>query len=325
MYPGTSPWTSYEPGGITGNPTATAAPQNSPQQFALSGWQSVQQGDYGRAFLDWATQQYGQAGRGSGFANLDPNGLQSALNGFYNATGVRGVIAPGKGDQVSFNGGAPIDVVTAIGTPGSTYWNGSVAGAGAPGGAGAGAGGGNGLPVTGAPGSGSLNLTGSAGGLGFNDPNVQQLYQLLLGRATQGLALDPNSPEIAGPTQAYAAEQERSRRNYLSQLAESSNPNANLTTEERLTAETAGQNTSGYQANLIAQQMQARRTEIQQALSEMGSVLTSQQQLALQTELAQLDNALQQSRLTEQGREFDKNLGYEYDAPQLQWEFGSAF
>lgn len=124
------------------------------------------------------------------------------------------------------------------------------------------------------------------------------LYNMLMGRATQSLNVDPNDPVIRNQTDAYAAQQERARRNYLQQTAESAGPSANISAENRSSAETAGQNTSGFQAGLIANEISARRQEIQSALSGAQGLLTSEQAMQLQEELGQL-NVAEQSYQTQ--------------------------
>jgi len=135
------------------------------------------------------------------------------------------------------------------------------------------------------------------------DPRVQELYEMLLGRAKQGLAVDRNDPAIRSQADAFSANTERARRNYLADLAESEGPISNLRGEERLSAERAGQQTGAFEAELVGRELTARRNEIAQALASMQGLLSDQQRLALQKELALLDNALRQQQIGLQGQQ----------------------
>lgn len=118
------------------------------------------------------------------------------------------------------------------------------------------------------------------------------LYSTLDQRAKQGLAVGADDPTVKPQVDAFRAEQDRSQRNYLGDLAERSGPFANMRGETRRSAEGVGQATSGFQAQLIGREIQSRRDEIAQALATQAGLLTGDQQRALQAELAQMDQAL---------------------------------
>jgi len=125
------------------------------------------------------------------------------------------------------------------------------------------------------------------------DPQRDELYSMLMGRAKQSLAVDRNDPNIRAQADAFSAQQERSRRNFLGDLAERSSPystGAQLG-QARMTAERAGQASGGFEAELLGREMSARRMEIQSALDSMGSILSNDQKLGLQKELALIDDA----------------------------------
>jgi hypothetical protein len=121
-----------------------------------------------------------------------------------------------------------------------------------------------------------------------------QLYGTLLGRAQQSTIIDPNDPTMKAQTQNFAANQERSRRNYMSDLAEEAGPLANLRGEQRMTAERTGINNANFGAELMGRELQNRRMEISDALNSMRGMLTNDQQANLQRELDNLDNQLGQ-------------------------------
>lgn len=127
----------------------------------------------------------------------------------------------------------------------------------------------------------------------IRDPRLDQLYETLMGRVQQGLNVDRNNPAIRGQADAFSANQERSRRNYLADTAEQLGPTANLRNESRMTAERAGQASGQFEAELMGREIAARRDEIQQALNNSQGLLTTEQQLALQNELSRMNDATQ--------------------------------
>lgn len=154
----------------------------------------------------------------------------------------------------------------------------------------------------------------SGGSAGLSDPRADQLFNMLLGRAQQGLAIDRNDPRIRAQSDAYAANAERSRRNYLADLAEQEGPIANLRGEQRLSAERMGQATGAFEAELLGRELTARREEIAQALASMQGLLTTDQQLTLQRELALIDDATRRLQIDQQGQQFGQQLAYNYES-----------
>ena len=154
------------------------------------------------------------------------------------------------------------------------------------------------------------------------DPRLDELYNTLMQRAQQGTNIDRNNPIIRAQADAFSANEERSRRNYLSDLAEKSGPNANLRNEARMSAEKVGQSTGGFEAELMGRELGARRQEISEALNSAQGLLTEEQRLALQNELTRLNDATQRfgiqtqdkqyyAGLGQNQRQFDKNLGFQ--------------
>lgn len=138
----------------------------------------------------------------------------------------------------------------------------------------------------------------------FSNPRASSLYDILAGRAGQGLAVNARDPIIANQVDSFRAEQERGARNYLAAQAEAQGPQTNLGSERRLASEHAAQATGGLQSQLMGNELSARRQEIQNALSQMGNMLTSEQQLALQHELGLIDASLRQQGITNQNNQF---------------------
>jgi hypothetical protein len=116
-----------------------------------------------------------------------------------------------------------------------------------------------------------------------------QLYGTLMNRAQQGLNINPQDPVIAAQTNAFRAEQDRNARQAVDVAAARGGPNANLNLERRMASEGASRATGGLQAQLMGNELANRRNEIQNALTQMGGMLTQDQQLALQGELGMID------------------------------------
>ena len=119
-----------------------------------------------------------------------------------------------------------------------------------------------------------------------------QLYGTLMGRAQQSTAINADDPIIRGQVEAFRNEQTRGKRDYLSNLAESAGPLANLRGEKRMAAERTGQATGGFQAQLLGRELTAKRAEISDALNSMGGMLSGDQQANLQRELGNIDAQL---------------------------------
>lgn len=169
---------------------------------------------------------------------------------------------------------------------------------------------GSGPGAGGGAGAGGGTGTGSGGWSG--DPGTNDLMSMLWGRAKQGLNVNRNDPMIANARDAYGATQERSMRNHLKDLAERGGGTGNLAMERRMGEESVGQNTANYEGQLILGEVAARRQEIQNALSQMGSLMTEQQRMALQQKLAEMDNLLARDTLGQRAYEYDSGLNARY-------------
>jgi hypothetical protein len=137
------------------------------------------------------------------------------------------------------------------------------------------------------------------------DPRRDALYNTLLQRSQQSLAIDPNTdPNLSTQVNAFRAEQTRAARNLMNDRAEASSPYANNRAYDRVAQEQAGQATGAFSASLINNELQARRDEIANALQSMQGMLTTDQQAALQKQLADLDAAVSQ-----RGQDIQYSLG----------------
>jgi hypothetical protein len=137
-----------------------------------------------------------------------------------------------------------------------------------------------------------------------------ELWALLMGRAKQGLEVGRDDPAVRAQADAYSAQEERARMNYLGDVAESSSPYATgkMAGIERMTAADMGSRVGGFEAQLIGKEIEARRDEIKQALTEMGDLLTDQQKIQLELQIAEMDNAIKRLGLDYQNSQYYAGL-----------------
>lgn len=177
------------------------------------------------------------------------------------------------------------------------------------------------------------------GGTGFNTGGLgaesKGLFDLLMERARSSEQVDPNDPIIKAQTDAYRAEGEQARRDFLAAAAEAGGPYGNLRSETRRSAEELGKSTGGFRAAAMQQELTARRAKIESALAGAAGFLTDQQRMALQNELTRLQLAQQESQfgrslksqesqfsrnLSQQNSQFGRSLGqraYEFDTSRF--------
>lgn len=158
---------------------------------------------------------------------------------------------------------------------------------------------------------------GESGGI-LSDPTKvgNDLYSQLSQRAGQSLNIDPMTDAVIRPqVDAAAAQFTRQGRNLIDDQAESGSPYATGTLQHSRTqaAENAGQQTSQLQSQLVQNELMSRRSEIQNALSQQGSMLTADQQLSLQRQMADVNAQLQKYQLEGGfelgGQQMQNNLG----------------
>lgn len=262
----------------------------------------------GSQWLNWIHDTYGDSqSRGGGFADLPGGtGVSSVIDRFNRETGNQAKFLGGpSGDRVDFGQGAQ-DALTS----GGQLWLDHD-----PGSHGGGGGGGNG-----GGGGGGGSYSGSGGMMGDTGAKSNALYELLMKRAQQSKDVDPNDPIIKGQTDAYNAEGQQARRNFLAASAEKEGPYGNATGESRRSAEELGKSTGSFHAAAMQRELDARRNEIEHALSGAAGLLTEEQRLSLQEELTKMGMSQQNDQfgrsLAQSGSQFDRGLNqrsYEYD------------
>ena len=158
------------------------------------------------------------------------------------------------------------------------------------------------------------SATGAGGGVGPAAPvgtgQRDDLYNTLLGRSKQALTIDAQTdPNIRQQADTYAAAVERERRRYMGDTAEREGPLANIQGEERLSSEKAGQASAAFESQLVGRELQSRRDEIAESLKSMQGMLSQEQQLAMQRELAQLDASIRNRQISSGESQFGADLG----------------
>jgi hypothetical protein len=148
---------------------------------------------------------------------------------------------------------------------------------------------------------------GAAPSANTTNQGTQDVYRnSLLQRATQGTDVDTNDPTFRKVADTYAASQERSRRNATDMAGESLAANGmassgQMDNEARLQTERAAQGSAGFESQLALSELQNKRSEIADALSQLGSSIGGDQQRALTDKLAQLDATIKRESLSQTG------------------------
>jgi len=147
-----------------------------------------------------------------------------------------------------------------------------------------------------------------------------QLFNMMMGRASQSEVPSAQDPIIANQVNAYRAEQERGARNAIDQQAEASGPYSNLNSERRLANEHAAQSTGQLQAQLMGNELTARRQQIMQYLQMGSQFYTDEQKLALQQQLSMIDAWLKQQGITNQNNQFLDEFGLNATDKANYWD-----
>lgn len=159
-----------------------------------------------------------------------------------------------------------------------------------------------------------------------NQGQADDLFNFLMGRAKQSQQIDPNDPMIRTQADNYAANLTRQGRRYMSELAERKGPGGNIGAESRMMAEKNAQASAGHEGELLQHESDQRRQEIEHALTTGAQFLTSQQQMALQRELATIDNNMKMYQTQMQESQFGRSLGQnESQFGRTQAQQGSQF
>jgi len=139
---------------------------------------------------------------------------------------------------------------------------------------------------------------------------VRNSYRDIVERGKQ--PVDPNDPNIRRQADAFAANQERQRRNYVSDIAEKSGPTATgaVRGESRMAMERAGQASGAFEAQVMAREVESRREEVLAALNGLYGTISDEDRNNLQRDLANLNAQLEQARMTQQQNQFEDTMGF---------------
>lgn len=230
-------------------------------------------------------------GAGEGSSNVD-----DWIGRISNKAQLRGSNESNSTYQANGNGGVTVGPTGKVNDPMHTQGNGS--------GGGGGAGGG-----------------GWGGGMGAGwEQKANDLYGTLMQRATQSLNINPNDPIVKGQVNSFKAGATRDSRNYVDQMAESGGPSANLTGEKRMAAEHVSQGAGSLQSTLIQNELTQHRNEIQNALTQMGGMLSDQQRIALQQQLGLLDVNLRQQQINSGNDQWSAEFGRGVSNDANHWD-----
>lgn len=155
----------------------------------------------------------------------------------------------------------------------------------------------------GGSGSGSGSVRGAAGA------SRNSLMDYLMGRVNQSLAINRNDPMIRQQTDAFDAQGQKARRDFLGDFAEQNGAfnSGAMTGQARMTAETLGKSVGSFEATLMQKELEARRAEIQNALNGAIGMISEQERNDLTREMGKLENALAYARLNQDAYQFDIN------------------
>lgn len=142
------------------------------------------------------------------------------------------------------------------------------------------------------------------------DPRRSAMFDSLLARIRENSGTaSADNPIVRAQADAYAAQEERSRRDYLADLAEREGPLANLRGEQRMGYERRGQRVGAFQAELMAREQMAMRDQLKTAYDQAIRMLDFESAEALQREMAAIDQQLRGRQLDQSQDQFLRELG----------------
>jgi len=151
------------------------------------------------------------------------------------------------------------------------------------------------------------------------------LFATLAGRAGLSEDVNPNDPVIRDQVNAYEAIQQRGARSAQAQAAEQGGEHANVDAVARSMAEKAQQNTAGFQGQVMQQELIARRKIIQDALTGQQGLITADQQLQLQQELANNEMQLREYEFTQGQGQQESQFARQLAQGAFQFDTNSQF
>ena len=158
----------------------------------------------------------------------------------------------------------------------------------------------------------------AAGGDPVQDAFRAQLLKIL---GQTGGAITTDDPNINPQAVAYRRARERGAERERAQAAERAafmglnsggQGSGAFETDIQGIREGAGEDIAGYEAGLVGQEVQARRQQLMQGLELANAVGARTEALALQRQLADLDNKYRYASLGQQQGQFEDRTAYDY-------------
>ncbi len=317
---GTTTFSPYEQGGVTGNGTSQTAtidqPASTAGQYAsmLQGFDSTKLADATHTTPKYTfarlAQNYAPTPEGLVALSKDPEFLKA------------GFTLVGK-DKIALPNGEIIDVGLSFSQGGNKGWAWQ--------------------PTTG-PGGVPLPADTNAATVAANNPftasasssstatttTPQAATDPLAGRVNallmQLMGQDPSkvteSPTYTSAVDAYDLQQQRAaerERNAIAERMEATGTSGSGAYDQALLSaeQQRGENSSAFAANLALQEMSNQRNQIMQALQLSADLMTNEQKMALTERLAQLDAAISRERMSLQNTQFNDQLGWD----MAQWQY----
>lgn len=184
--------------------------------------------------------------------------------------------------------------------------------------------------IVGQPGA-SFSLSATRGGGGGGDLEAALRNQLLQQMAQGNQPIDENALGIRQPFEAASLAAQREQDRERTALAERLYAQGGLRGPElaqgiQQSAERNAVGLASIKSGLIGNEIAARRTQLAQALQLANSIGARKEALALQAQLAELDNKFRYAQLGQQGSQFGQELGYRYAGlSQAQNQFNDQY
>lgn len=222
---------------------------------------------------------------GGGIQTANGGWVPKGMAGTPAAPGTVAPPAPGAAPPATDGGNSYLPTNAAPGTPGATNLATQNA---------------NAQTYSLTPGAAPVNNTTNAA----TQDVVRNSYLDTLSRGTN---VDTNDPTFRMQADAFGAAQERARRNAIddsaqANFAEGTRGSGAENIERRMADEASARNQGTFEAGLVGQELQSRRSEIQNALASLGGMIDNDQKMALTRELANLDAAIKREGLTQTGQ-----------------------
>lgn len=132
-----------------------------------------------------------------------------------------------------------------------------------------------------------------------NKARADQVWATLSKLVDQSQNVGPDNPVVRAQTDAFRAEKEREKRNFISDTAERYGPLANIRGEERMASDRTGNAVASFQADAMVKELTAIRSQIMAALNGQQGFVSTDRQQYLNEQLAMIDQQLRSLGLSQ--------------------------